>query len=65
MIITVIVSIKHTYVIIANRNKKLINSPQDLFSNIDLKSDSVLITIGAGDIDKWVVEIYNYISLNV
>ena len=50
---------------IANRNKKLINSPQDLFSNIDLKSDSVLITIGAGDIDKWVVEINKYISLNV
>ena len=38
---------------IKNTNKRLINSVDELFKFLNREIDMVLITIGAGDIDKW------------
>ena len=38
---------------IKNNNKRIINSVDELFNFLNLDLDIVLLTIGAGDIDKW------------
>jgi UDP-N-acetylmuramate--alanine ligase len=43
-------------------NKKLIHSPSELFTHLDLESDFLLLTIGAGDIDQWVDDLIKYLQ---
>ena len=38
---------------INNSNKRIINSVSELFNFLNRDLDMVLVTIGAGDIDKW------------
>ena len=38
---------------IKNNNKRIINSVSELFNFINRDLDTVLLTIGAGDIDQW------------
>ena len=38
---------------IKNNNKRIINSVSELFKFLNLDLDMVLLTLGAGDIDKW------------
>ena len=48
---------------IKNTNKRLINSVDELFNFLNREIDMVLLTIGAGDIDKWPEQIKK-IALN-
>ena len=48
---------------IKNNNKRIINSVSELFNFINRDLDMVLLTIGAGDIDKWPKQIKK-IALN-
>jgi UDP-N-acetylmuramate--alanine ligase len=48
---------------IKNTNKRLINSVDELFNFLNIEIDMVLLTIGAGDIDKWPEQIKK-IALN-
>ncbi len=48
---------------INNNNKRIINSVSELFNFINRDLDMVLLTIGAGDIDKWPEQIKK-IALN-
>jgi UDP-N-acetylmuramate--alanine ligase len=43
-------------------NKKLIHLPSELFSHLELESDFLLLTIGAGDIDQWVNDLIKYLQ---
>ena len=43
-------------------NKKLIHSPKELFTHLELGSDFLLLTIGAGDIDQWVDDLITYLQ---
>ena len=42
-------------------NKKLIKSKSELFTDLDKEEDFILLTIGAGDIDLWVNDIFKYL----
>ena len=48
---------------IKNNNKRIINSVDELFNFLNREIDMVLLTIGAGDIDKWPEQIKK-IALN-
>ena len=41
--------------------KKLIKSKSELFTDLDKEEDFILLTIGAGDIDLWVNDIFKYL----
>ncbi len=43
-------------------NKKLIKSKSELFTDLDKEEDFILLTIGAGDIDLWVNDIFKYLN---
>ncbi|MDB9990776.1 UDP-N-acetylmuramate--L-alanine ligase, partial [Flavobacteriales bacterium] len=45
---------------INNNNKRIINSVSELFNFLNRDLDMVLLTIGAGDIDKWPEQIKNF-----
>ncbi len=48
---------------IKNNSKRIINSVDELFNFLNRDLDMVLLTIGAGDIDKWPEQIKK-IALN-
>ena len=43
-------------------NKKLIKSKSELYTDLDKEEDFILLTIGAGDIDLWVNDIFKYLN---